>query len=126
MQSNYKLLTILLLTATAFAKSHAPLPDSVVAAKTVYIVNQTGYQSAADSAYEQFTKWARFKVLATKEGADISAVFVIDPADSRYVVMQVFSPSSPDPAYQTTERWVKFVNGPKSCVSDFRKRLESK
>jgi hypothetical protein len=112
--------------APAFGKTHAPLPDSVLAAKTVYVVNQTGNQEASDTAYDQFSKWGRYKVVTAKDSADIIAVFTIFPADARYIVMQIFPQSSTDAAFQTTERWQPLFNGPKSCVADFRKRLEEK
>jgi hypothetical protein len=120
------LIALLLVSMTAFAKTHAPLLSEVGVAKTIYIVNQTGYQKIADDAYDNFSKWGRYKVLSKKEGADLAAVFILDPNDDQYIVMQVFSTTSPDAVFQTSERWKGIFNGPKSCIVDFRKRLESK
>jgi hypothetical protein len=117
---------VLLLCSSAFAKDHAPLPDELLNAKTVYIVNQTGNQKATDTAYDQFSKWGKFKVVSNKDSADIVAAFTFFPQDDRFVVMQIFVKSSPDAAFQTMERWLPLSNGPKNCVGNFKKRLEQK
>jgi hypothetical protein len=127
-----KLLAILLLlSATAFAKTHAPLSDDLVSGKTIYIANETGSQSVLDTAYDQFTKWGRFKVISSKADADVVAVFsyesgLANGTSISFITMKVFSKSSSDAAFQTTERWALLRNGPKNCVEDFHKRLEQK
>jgi hypothetical protein len=58
------------------AKSkHAPLPDLVIQAKTVYIVNLAGNAAFRDKAYDEITKWGRFKVVSKREDADL--IFVL-------------------------------------------------
>src|ERR1700733_5766489 len=72
-------LILICFASTVHAKAkHAPLPDELLSAKTVYLVNDTGYQSALDTAYDQFQKWGRFTVVTKKEAADIVVVFTHD------------------------------------------------
>src|SRR5579859_6091035 len=54
---------------------HAPLPTQIALAKTVYIDNQSGFAALGDKAYDEVTKWGRFKISATAKDADI--VFLI-------------------------------------------------
>jgi hypothetical protein len=54
---------------------HAPLPELVIQAKTVYIVNLAGNASFRDKAYDEITKWGRYKVVSKREDADL--IFVL-------------------------------------------------
>ena len=121
---------VLLLSTSALAARHDPMPDSVNAAKSVFIVNQTGYQSVSDTAYDQFTRWGRFTVAPTEEDADLLAVFRLDSGLRRgdslpFIQMDVVAKASGSSAYQTTARWTVFRNATKSCVRDFRRRFGS-
>lgn len=67
---------VLVVSSNTPAKSkHAPLPDLVLQAKTVYIVNLAGNAAFRDKAYDEITKWARYKVVSKREDADL--IFVI-------------------------------------------------
>lgn len=57
---------------------HAPLPASVIAAKTIYIDNQTGHSEITDRAYDALTKWGRFKLTQTAKDADLILRFTAD------------------------------------------------
>ncbi len=50
---------------------HAPLPEQILQAKTVYIDNQSGLASLGDRAYDELSKWGRFKVVASAKDADL-------------------------------------------------------
>lgn len=72
------LASLLLLVAPLAAPAktkHAPLPDLVLQAKTVYIVNLTGHAAFRDKAYDELTKWGRYKVVSKREDADL--IFVL-------------------------------------------------
>src|ERR1700689_479 len=58
--------------------NHAPLPASVMAAKTVYIDNQTGHTEITDRAYDALRKWGRFKILKDAKDADLILRFTAD------------------------------------------------
>lgn len=57
---------------------HAPLPATVMAAKTVYIDNQTGHSEITDRAYDALTKWGRLKLLQNAKDADLILRFTAD------------------------------------------------
>lgn len=54
---------------------HAPLPAQIMQAKTVYIDNQSGFANLGDRAYDEVSKWGRFKIAASAKDADL--VFLI-------------------------------------------------
>lgn len=127
-------LVLICFSSTVYAKAkHAPLPDELLAAKTVYLVNNTGYQSALDTAYDQFQRWGRFTIVTKKESADIVVVFTHDSGLSEgttigFTQMNVLLKDSDQPVFQTTERFRSKLFGNssvKQCVQDFKHRLES-
>lgn len=68
-------LSIFALTPASPANTkHAPLPDEILRAKSVCIVNQTKSASLGDRAYDEISKWGRFKVVAKPEDADLVLV----------------------------------------------------
>jgi hypothetical protein len=52
-------------------RKYAPMPDKVLQAKTVYLDDQSGYPGVGDKAYQELTKWGRFKVVTTRKEADL-------------------------------------------------------
>lgn len=50
---------------------HAPLPEQILQAKTVYIDNQSGLSSLGDRAYDELSKWSRFKIVSNAKDADL-------------------------------------------------------
>jgi hypothetical protein len=74
-------LAIVLAISTIHAKdNYAPLPASVMAAKTIYIDNQTGQPEITDRAYDALTKWGRFKILQNAKDADAVLRITADTA----------------------------------------------
>lgn len=57
------------------AGTHAPLPKKLIDAKTVFLDNRTGKADIGDKAYDELTKWGRFKVVDDVKTADV--VFVL-------------------------------------------------
>jgi len=78
MRRNISLLSavcVLSFSSFAVAKTkHAPLPVQVLQAKTVYLVNQTQMASLGDKAFDELTKWGRFKIVQKPEEADLVLV----------------------------------------------------
>ncbi|MGD0443628.1 MAG: hypothetical protein ABSA39_06795 [Edaphobacter sp.] len=122
---------VLLLTTAALAKTlHAPLPDAVTKAKTIYIDNQSGSQGVVDGAYTEFSKWGRFTVVSDKSAADLIATFTYNSSlyegtTRSSLTMTVTPNNSTDSLFQDTERWTIFSNGSKSCVKSFADRVNS-
>ena len=64
------LAVVLVVSPMYAADKYPPLPASVIAAKTVYIDNQTGFSQITDKAYEALSKWGRFKIVKDAKDAD--------------------------------------------------------
>jgi hypothetical protein len=59
--------------APALAQERAPLPAKLLAAQTVYLSNESDLK-AFDRFYSELRKWGRFKVVPSKDEADLIAV----------------------------------------------------
>lgn len=70
------LIAFLAIQAYAFAANdkYAPLPEKVVRAKTVFLINQTGISRFGDDLYQEIRKWNRWQVVAEREKADLILV----------------------------------------------------
>jgi hypothetical protein len=71
-------LALVLVATTMYAEKYAPLPASVMSAKTVFIDNQTGHSEIADKAYEALSKWGRFTIVKDAKEADLVLRFTAD------------------------------------------------
>jgi hypothetical protein len=116
--------------SVAAASKHAPVPETVAHAKTVYILNQTGIQKIEDAAYGELEKWGHFKVVSDRKSADLIIHFVardvlLEGTSKPKVSMFVTTSDSDDPLYQDTSRphftWGAVV---KSNIDSFRKWIE--
>jgi len=56
---------------SAFAKEKLPLPAQVLAARAVYIDNQSGSTAIGDTVLEEVEKWGRFKIVENWKDADL-------------------------------------------------------
>ena len=73
------------LTAVAAEKIYAPLPDKVVAAKTVFFINESGTARFGDDLYRQIKAWNRWDVVTDRGKADL--ILVLSPSDTVPVVI---------------------------------------
>jgi hypothetical protein len=118
------------------APKHAPLPDAVYQAKSVLIVNQTGYQSTTDGAYDALTKWGSLSVVSDRSKADLIITFtyaddiVKGTTSWGAFSMAVQLRGSDDAIFQTSSGGGGFHVpsnrggfAAKDCVNQFRKRL---
>ena len=71
--------------SSAKEKQHLPLPATVLAAKTVFIDNQTGMAKLGDRAYEELKKWGRFQIVADRKQADQILLLTAQEHDGGYV-----------------------------------------
>jgi len=71
--------------AFAEQKDYAPLPEKVVEAKAVMLVNESGTSRFGDNLYRQIKAWNRWQVVTDREKADL--VLVLSPSDSAPVVV---------------------------------------
>jgi hypothetical protein len=68
------------LTSAAEKKIYAPLPDKVVAAKTVFFINESGTARFGDDLYRQIKAWNRWDVVTDRGKADL--ILVLSPSDT--------------------------------------------
>jgi len=82
---------LLLCTIPSIAekKIYAPLPDKVVAAKTVFFINESGTARFGDDLYRQIKLWNRWDVVTDKGKADL--ILVLSPSDTVPVVITTAS-----------------------------------
>ncbi len=72
------LAVVLIVSPIYAAEKYPPLPASVIAAKTVFIDNKTGYTQVTDKAYEALSKWGRYKIVKDAKDADLVLRFTAD------------------------------------------------
>jgi hypothetical protein len=66
--------------ATAQQNSYAPVPDRVVTAKTIFLINDSGTAKFGDALYRQLTDWKRWEIVTDRSKADL--VVVLTQRDS--------------------------------------------
>ena len=113
---------------------HVLLPASVIAAKTVYIDNQTGHAEITDRAVDALTKWGRFKILKDAKDADLILRFTTD-TNGRPTPPHNDIDVSPTPIrlsvldQTNNELWFASKNEPfhsqtRLDIAEFKKRIE--
>ncbi len=129
-QFGFALLGLALFSAVAVAgqKEYAPLPDKVVAARTVVLVNESGTARFGDDLYRQIKAWNRWQVVTDRGKADL--VLVLSPSDTVPVVLSSASATaSEQTVYGTgvtargnmeTQHWHLYVMDAKTGESLWR------
>lgn len=138
---------LLLLSSFALAKDkHAPLPDELIHAKTVYIDNQSGYADIADRCYDALSKWGRFKVVTNKKDADLIFLFTtkevqsvtgasstevygttytnVQTGTSGATYLYVGNPTSGDILWSQSKPWRNFHSSTKDIIKNLKERIE--
>ncbi len=128
------LAVVLVVSPMYAADKYPPLPASVIAAKTVYIDNQTGYTQITDKACEALSKWGRFKIVKDAKDADLVLRFTAD-TEGRPTAPGNNIDQSPTPIVfsvrdQTNELWSISKNQPFHSqttldIDEFKKRVEA-
>lgn len=78
--------------APCFAgKTHAPLPEKVLTAKTVCIENH-GSAKVADEAYDELKKWGRYEIVTDRSKADLILVLSVDEGSTTSGTTSVYHP----------------------------------
>lgn len=75
--------------ACAQEKLYAPLPDRVVAAKTVFFMNESGTARFGDDLYRELKAWNRWEVVTDRDKADL--ILVLSASDTVPVTVTVKS-----------------------------------
>jgi hypothetical protein len=128
------LAVVLVVSPIYAADKYAPLPASVIAAKTVYIDNQTGYSQITDKAYSALSKWGRFTIVKDAKDADLVLRFTADtggrPTPPGNNIDQSPTPVVLSVRDQTNELWNVSKNQPFHSqtaldIEEFKKRVEA-
>jgi hypothetical protein len=116
--------------ATADDK-YAPLPDQIVGAKTVFLMNETGKAKFGDAVYKQIKTWNRWQVITDKNQADL--VLVVTDKGGMKSVNPSFYLNVTDPktggvlwTSRTTMQgklWRSWNSVAETLVADIRKRM---
>jgi len=110
---------------------YAPLPDEVVKAKTVFIVNETGKAKFGDAIYKQIKTWNRWQVITDKSQADLVLVVTdkggMGSMNPSYY-LKVTDPKTGNELWtsRTTMQgklWRSWDSVAETLVSDIRKRM---
>ena len=128
------LAVVLVVSPVYAADKYPPLPASIIAAKTVYIDNQTGSSQITDKAYEALSKWGRFKIVKDAKDANLVLRFTAD-TEGRPTAPGNNIDQSPTPIVlsvrdQTNELWSISKNQPFHSqttldIDEFKKRVEA-
>src|SRR2546421_7991956 len=74
MRFTFAVLILVLAFVTSSAQKHAPLPEKLVSARKVYLVNESGDVKVFDKVYQELQKWGRFTIVTSRGDADVIAV----------------------------------------------------
>jgi hypothetical protein len=72
-------------------KTHAPLPEKILNAKTVFIENHGGAY-IADDAYDELKKWGRYEIVTDRSKADLILQFAVDQGSTTSGTTSVYHP----------------------------------
>jgi len=140
-------LVVIPLTGALAAQDHAPLPASLVAARSAYLVNSSGDLRAFDKFYQELRKWNRFTIVPSRESADI-VMELSTVASTQVVTGAAFTSGGVTSATGTavpieklrlrvlegdevlwtdeTDKWVTSGHAPSKLVSNLKKRMPRK
>jgi hypothetical protein len=136
--------------ALSAAQDHAPLPERLVTARTVYLVNDSGDLKVFDKFYQEVKEWNHFAVVTSRDDAEIVMVLTSNPGyvvsvvtgtvvpggsvvgtavsvPSEYLCLKVFSSATAEVLWSDkTEKWVTSGHAPSKLVSNLKKRMPKK
>lgn len=130
------ILVLLLLSLPAVAKDkHAPLPEKLLSAKTVYIVNQGAKAEVYDRVFDELTKWNRFAIVQDRSKADLvfsigssvsSSGRVVDDRvqSNHYTSLTVSDPSTQEVLWSDVRAWGMFKSAGREIIRNLRDRFD--
>ncbi|HVS89653.1 MAG TPA: hypothetical protein VHF01_15710 [Candidatus Acidoferrum sp.] len=117
--------------ATTDKDKYAPLPEQIVNAKTVFLINETGKAKFGDAVYKQVKTWNRWQVVTNKTQADLVLV-VTDKGGMSSLnpsfYLNVIDPKTGDELWtsRTTMQgklWRSWDSVAETLLGDIRKRM---
>ncbi len=77
------------------AVQYAPLPAKVLAAKTIYIQNESGYAEMVDKAYTSLKAWGRYQLVDAKEKADLILLLTVGTEQKEFhETVSIYNPKT--------------------------------
>jgi hypothetical protein len=121
-------------SASLAAQDPPPLPEKLVVAKSVYLVNNSGDLKAFDTFYQELKRWSRFDIANSRERADVVMVLTTLPkvqAASGTAVealeLKILDPATADVLWSDmTDKWITSGRAPSKLVSNLKRRLPKK
>lgn len=134
----------------ARAQEYAPLPEKLLAARNVYLINDSGDLKAYDAFFKELKKWARLTVVSSREAADVVAVLTsnaeysvsvgtatsVDVGNvttttatavsvpSSFLHLRIFDRASGEPLWSdSAEKWIASGHAPSKLVGNLKKRV---
>lgn len=134
----------------AVAQKYAPLPQKLLGARTVFLINDSQDLKAYDVFYRELTKWARLKVVDDRNAADVVAVLTSSATyglsvstgmgvqtgnittgtatsvavPSTFLHLRVFEQETGEVLWSdSSEKWLSAGRAPLKLVSNLRKRI---
>ncbi len=117
--------------ATTGNDKYAPLPDQIVSAKTVFLINETGKAKFGDAVYKQIKTWNRWQIVTDKTQADLVLV-VTDKGGMKSLnpsfYLNVIDPKTGNELWtcRTTMQgklWRSWDSVAETLLGDIRKRM---
>ncbi len=133
-----------------YAQEHAPIPEKLVSARKLFLVNDSGDLKAYDKLYSELRKWGRFTIVTSQSTADAIVVLtsraeyavtvgtgtVIASGNvgtgmgtsvsvpGTYLHLKIFDATTGEPLWSdATEKWVTAGHAPSKLVSNLKKRM---
>jgi hypothetical protein len=137
---------LLLLSSLLSAQELAPLPEKLLKAKAVYLVNSSGDLKAFDKFFQELRKWNHFSIVASRDHSEIvmelattqgSTVAVSGTSVGGVVMgsatpilglqLRILDSSTSDVLWtDVTDKWMTSGHAPTKLVSNLRKRMPEK
>lgn len=131
-------------------QEYVPLPVGLISAHTIYLINDSGDLKAYDNFYKELAKWGRFKVVTSRDEADIVAVLTTTstysltlgtatglttggvttmsgtamsvPSENLY--LKIFERKTGDTLWSdSTEKWITRGHAPSKLIDNLKKRM---
>ena len=116
--------------ATAAQEQAAP-PEKLVAARSAYLINNSGDLKAFDTFFQQLKRWSRFDIADSRERSDIVMVLTTVPKSQvasgtavEFLELKILDSATADVLWSDmADKWKASDRAPSRLVANLKKRL---